>query len=76
MKAEFYDVKDRKKVEVEVAFKKKTDKGRCMVYGKTADGRALPKFIKEAEYDTTYKAVAEEGKAAAKPACKKCCKKK
>jgi len=71
MKAAFYDVKKREKVEVEIAFKKKTETGRCMIYGKTSDGRMLPRFIKEDEYATTYKAVAEEGKA-----CKKCAGKK
>ncbi len=69
MKAKFYDVKTRANVEVEVAFKKKTATGRSMIYGKTADGRMLPKFIKEDEYATTYKAVAEEGAKACK-ACK------
>lgn len=75
MKKEFYDVKIRDKVEVEVAFKKKTETGRCMIYGVTADGRKLPCFIKEAEYDTTYKSVPVEG--AEKKSCKKGgCKKK
>ena len=71
MKAKFYDVKTRANVEVEVAFKKKTATGRSMIYGKTADGRMLPKFIKEDEYATKYKAVAEE-----KGCAKKCAKKK
>ena len=71
MKAKFYDVKTRANVEVEVAFKKKTATGRSMIYGKTADGRMLPKFIKEDEYATKYKAVAEEKACAKKCACKK-----
>ena len=71
MKAAFYDVKKREHVEVEIAFKKKTATGRCMIYGKTADGRNLPKFIKEDEYATKYKAVAEEKACAKKCACKK-----
>ena len=71
MKAAFYDVKKREKVEVEIAYKKKTDTGRCMIYGKTSDGRMLPRFIKEDEYATKYKAVAEEKACAKKCGCKK-----
>ena len=71
MKATFYDVKVRKSVEVEIAYKKKTETGRCMIYGKTADGRMLPRFIKEAEYASTYKSVTEEKACAKKCGCKK-----
>ena len=66
MKASFYDVKLRKSVNVEVVGKKKTETGRCMIYGKTADGRMLPKFTSEADY---------KGKFGAVPACKACKKK-
>ncbi len=73
MKAEFYDVKIRQKVEIEIKYKKKTPAGRCMIYGETADGRKLPKFTNEADYDVKYKSVPVEGE---KPAAKKaCCKK-
>ena len=41
MKATFYDVKKREKVEVEVVAKVKYPNGRCALRAKTTDGRNL-----------------------------------
>jgi hypothetical protein len=51
MKATFYDVKKRKKVEATVTEKVKYPNGRCALRGKTSDGRNLTKFISQADYD-------------------------
>lgn len=69
MKASFYDVKAKAKVETEVIAKVTTSNGRYAFKGQTADGRSLTRFVSKADYD---KCVA----AAAKPAKKCCCKKK
>lgn len=89
MKAEFYDVKSRTKIEAEVKYKVKYANGHYGIVGEAPDGRALPKFVSEDAYNTTYKAVKVQAKAepakkaaakpaakaAAKPAAKACCKK-
>ena len=89
MKAEFYDVKSRTKIEAEVKYKVKYENGHYGIVGETKDGRKLPKFVSEEAYNTTYKAVKVQSKAPAKeapakkePAAKasakkpcKCCKK-
>ena len=81
MKAEFYDVKSRTKIEAEVKSKVKYENGHYAIFGEAPDGRRLPKFVSEDAYNTTYKSVKvftkEEPKAApAKKACaKKGCKK-
>jgi hypothetical protein len=54
MKDVFYDVKLRKKVEVEVTEKVKygdPGKERYALRAKTADGRNLTKFVKKADWD-------------------------
>ena len=51
VKATFYDVKKRAKVEVEVVAKVKYPNGRCALRAKTSDGRNLTKFIKQADFD-------------------------
>ena len=68
IKAEFYDVKSRAKVELTVA-----------IYGKTEDGRLLPKFIKGEDFDGVYKALplkGEEPQPAEEPKAKKTCAKR
>ena len=78
MKAEFYDVKSRTKIEAEVKYKVKYENGHYGIVGEAPDGRKLPKFVSEDAYNTTYKTVKvlakEEPKA--KPAAKACCAKK
>ena len=54
MKATFYDVKMRKKVEAEVVGKKEYKVRGQMRYalkGKTDDGRSLTKFVSKVDYD-------------------------
>ena len=54
MKAEFYDVKSRKKVNAEVTEKVKYGKDgreRYAFRGKTSDGRNLTRFVGKAEWD-------------------------
>jgi len=54
MRATFYDVKLRKKVEVEVTEKVvygDPGKQRYALKGKTDDGRNLTKFVSKADYD-------------------------
>lgn len=54
MKATFYDVKLRKKVDAEVTEKVvygKEGNNRYAVKGKTADGRNLTKFVSKADWD-------------------------
>lgn len=54
MKATFYDVKLRKKVEAEVADKVEYGKEgnkRYAIRGKTSDGRNLTKFVGKADWD-------------------------
>ena len=85
MKAEFYDVKTRTKIEAEVKYKVKYENGHYAIFGEAPDGRKLPKFVSEDAYNTTYKAVKVQAKAepakkpaakaAAKPAAKASCKK-
>lgn len=55
MKAVFYDVKLRKKVEVEVSEKVKygePGKERYAFRGRTEDGRNLTKFVKKADWES------------------------
>lgn len=55
MKAEFYDVKARAKVEAEVTDKVVYGEGAKMRYAlkaKTADGRGLTKFVNKATFDS------------------------
>jgi hypothetical protein len=59
VKATFYDVKKREKVEVEVVAKVKYPNGRCALRAKTSDGRNLTKFIKQADYDKAKVPVAK-----------------
>ncbi len=52
----FYDVKNREHVDVPVAGKKPVDtRGgtRHMVWGETADGRRVTKFVSKEVYDET-----------------------
>ncbi len=54
MKASFYDVKEKRKVEAAVTEKQElTVKGkpRYALKGKTSDGRNLTKFVSKADYD-------------------------
>ena len=54
MKASFYDLKKKEKIETEVTEKTTLDvKGstRYVLKGKTADGRNLTKFVSKADYD-------------------------
>ncbi len=54
MKATFYDVKARQKVEVEVVGKKEYQvrgQKRYAFKGKTSDGRNLTKFVSKADFD-------------------------
>lgn len=54
MKAVFYDVKLRKKVEVNVIEKVtygEPGKERYAIKGKTSDGRNLTKFIKKSDWE-------------------------
>ena len=77
MKAEFYDVKAKKKVKADVIAKVViAANGRFAFKGQTADGRSLTRFVSKAEYDKCdAKVVAPAAKAPAKKdACKKCCK--
>ncbi|MDX2160753.1 MAG: hypothetical protein SF162_05460 [bacterium] len=62
MAVEFYDVKTRKKVQVEdskvtkTTFTTKNGQTRYGVRGKTDDGRTLTKFVSKADWDKmTYK---------------------
>ena len=70
MKAEFYDVKSRTKIEAEVKYKVKYENGNYGIVGEAPDGRKLPKFVSEEAYNTTYKAGKVQAKADAKPAAK------
>ena len=54
MKAEFYDVKSRTKIEAEVKYKVKYENGHFGIVGEAPDGRKLPKFVSEEAYNTTY----------------------
>ena len=54
MKATFYDVKNRQKVEATVTEKVKYGKPgneRYALRGKTSDGRNLTKFVKKSDWD-------------------------
>jgi hypothetical protein len=54
MKAEFFDVKLRKKITVDVTEKVKygdPGKERFALKGKTSDGRSLTRFVSKAEWD-------------------------
>lgn len=51
MKATFYDVKERKKVQAEVCCKVKYGNDRYALRGQTSDGRNLTKFVKKADWD-------------------------
>ena len=59
VKATFYDVKKREKVEVDVSAKVKYANGRCALRAKTSDGRNLTKFIKQADFDKAKVPTAE-----------------
>ncbi len=77
MKAEFYDVKAKKKVKADVIAKVViAANGRFAFKGQTADGRSLTRFVSQAEYEKCDAKVATPAaKAPAKKAaCKKCCK--
>lgn len=50
MKATFYDVKLRKKVEATVTEKVKYANDRYAIRAKTSDGRNLTKFVKQADW--------------------------
>lgn len=50
MKAVFYDVKKRKKVEAEVTDKVKYPNNRYAIRGKTVDGRNLTKFVSQSDW--------------------------
>jgi len=54
MKATFYDVKARQKVDVDVVGKKEYQvrgQKRYALKGKTTDGRNLTKFVSKADYE-------------------------
>ncbi len=54
MKASFYDVKERQKVDAEVTEKKvygEQGRERYALRGQTADGRNLTKFVSKKEWD-------------------------
>ncbi len=54
MKAQFYDVKTRKKVDAQVTEKVvygEKGKERYALRGKTSDGRSLTKFVSKADWD-------------------------
>ena len=54
MKAQFYDVKTRKKVDAQVTEKVvygEKGKERYALRGKTTDGRSLTKFVSKADWD-------------------------
>lgn len=53
MKATFYDVKERKKVDAEVTEKVKYDNNRYAFKAKTEDGRNLTRFVGKAEWEKT-----------------------
>ncbi len=72
MKAEFYDVKAKASVTAEVTEKVQYPNGRYAFKAKTADGRSLTRFVKEADFKDCDAPVAGE----AKKCAKKCCKKK
>jgi len=76
MKAEFYDVKAKKKVKADVIAKVViAANGRFAFKGKTADGRSLTRFVSQADYDKCDAPVAAAAKPCAKKAaCKKCAK--
>lgn len=51
MKATFWDVKEKKKVETKVTEAVEYANGRHAFKGKTADGRNLTVFVSKAKYD-------------------------
>ncbi len=51
MKAEFYDVKAKAKVEAQVVDAVQLANGRFALKGKTSDGRSLTLFVAKAKYD-------------------------
>ena len=51
MKASFYDVKLRTKVDATVTEKVKYPNNRYALRGKTDDGRNLTKFVSKADYE-------------------------
>ena len=54
MKAQFYDVKTRKKVDAQVTEKVvygEKGKERYALRGQTSDGRSLTKFVSKADWD-------------------------
>ena len=51
MKATFYDVKLKQKVEADVLEKVQMANGRYAFKAKTSDGRNLTKFVKKEDYD-------------------------
>ena len=77
MKAEFYDVKAKKKVKADVIAKVViAANGRYAFKGQTADGRSLTRFVSKEDFEKCDAKLAEKAapKAAAKKACgcKKC----
>ena len=74
MKAEFYDVKAKAKVQAEVTEKVQFESnGRYAFKAKTKDGRTLYRFVKQEEFAKCQAPLAG-GKSAAK-CCKGKCKK-
>ena len=71
MQAEFWDVKEGKKIKTEVLEAKHYEKGGYAFKGKTKDGRSLTRFISKDEYDKFTGGAKCAGKACAKKACKK-----
>lgn len=66
MKAKFYDVKNKERVETEILEAVQFEKGGYAFKGKTEDGRVLTVFCSKAAYDEYM----GDGKAAAKPKAK------
>ena len=76
MDAEFYDVKERKKVKAPVIEKVTYANGRHAFKAKTKDGRSLMRFVSADEYAKADVPCAKGGAKAKKPAAKKAAAKK
>ena len=57
MKAEFYSLKAKKKIEVEVIGKRKAANGKCQIVGQDATGINMYRIVSEADYKTKYASV-------------------
>ena len=66
MKVQFYDVKEKKKVNADVTGKIKYANNRCAFKGATKDGRSMTKFVSQADFDKAAVPVAKPAKKAAK----------